>query len=152
MLILILLKQGYNSKEFLAKVKSAIADAGQEDLVMELLRKIIDKYLDIKTNALTIYFVDLDKYELEGLEKAIKDNAIVLKGDSLSIEAPEEFRDALGVDSYFLVGEGDTLYGLEEEVELEPQEKKALTGGIPMTAVLAMYLVGLIGESFDELE
>jgi hypothetical protein len=118
---------------------------------MELLRKIIDKYLDIKTNALTISFVDLDKNELEGLEKAIKENRIVLKGDSLSIEAPEEYRDALGDDPYFLVGDGDTLYGLDEQVELEAEEKKALAG-IPMTAILAMYLVGLVGESFNELE
>jgi MFS family permease len=52
---------------------------------------------------------------------------------------------------YFLVGDGDTLYGLDEEVEVEAEEKKALAG-IPMTAILAMYLVGLVGESFNELE
>ena len=153
MLILILLKLETNSKEFLAKLKAAMREAGQEDLVMDLLRRIIDKYLKIKTMEYTISFVDLDKQELEGLEEAL--NGIVLKGDSLHVEAPEEFRDALGEQPYFLVGDGDVLHGLDEEVELEAEEKKALAGGIPMTAVLAMYLLGLVGsidETFDELE
>ena len=153
MLILILLKLETNSKEFLAKLKAAMREAGQEDLVMDLLRRIIDKWLKIEATGYTISFVDLDKHELEGLEEAL--NGIVLKGDSLHVEAPEEFRDALGEQPYFLVGDGDVLHGLDEEVELEAEEKKALAGGIPMTAVLAMYLLGLVGsmhETFDELE
>ena len=150
MLILILLKLETNSKEFLAKLKAAMREAGQEDLVMDLLRRIIDKWLKIEATEYTISFVDLDKQELEGLEEAL--NGIVLKGDSLHVEAPEEFRDALGEQPYFLVGDGDVLHGLDEEVELEAEEKKALAGGIPMTAVLAMYLLGLTHETFDELE
>jgi hypothetical protein len=123
---------------------------------MDLLRRIIDKWLKIKGTGYTISFTDLDKNELEGLEQAMVQNGIVLEGDSLHVQAPEEFRDALGDQPYFLVGEGDILGGLDEEVELEPQEKKALSGGIPLTAVLAMYLLGLLGvdslESFHELE
>ena len=157
MLILILLSVAdfMDSKEFLAKLKAAMRAAGQEDLVMDLLRRIIDKWLRLEATGYTISFVDFDKQELEGLEEAIHKNEIVLKGDSLHVEAPEEFRDALGDQPYFLVGEGDILHGLDEEVELEAEEKKALAGGIPLTAVLAMYLMGLvgsIGETFNELE
>ena len=146
MLILILLKIGPNSKEFLAKLKATMA-ATQEDLLMDLLRRIIDKWLKVKGTEYTISFTDLDKHELEGLEEALNQNGIVLNGDSLHVQAPEEFRDALGDQPYFLVGEGNTLYGLDEEVDLEPEEKKALAGGIPLTAVLAMYLLGLTHES-----
>ena len=151
LLVLILLKNAetIKPKEFLKRLKNTIADAGQEDLVMDLLRKIIDKSLTIKeSDGYTFTPVNLDQTELKGLEEAFKENfrGIVLEGGSINVEPPEEFRDALGHGPYFLTpGEEDILFGLDEEVELSAEEKNALSGGIPMTAILAMYLVCMVG-------
>ena len=129
-----------------------MADAGQEDLVMELLRKIIDKSLKIKVaDGCTFSPADLDQKEVEGLQEAYTKNfgSSQNYGFFLHAEPPEEFRDALGEGPYFLVlSDDNTLYGLDEEIELSKEEKDALAGGISMTAVLAMYLLGL-GDSFD---
>jgi len=154
LLVLLLLDSAdyIKPKEFLKKLKATMADAGQEDLVMELLRKIIDKSLKIKVaDGCTFSPVDLDQKEVEGLQEAYTKNfgSLQKSGIFLHAEPPEEFRDALGEGPYFLIlSDDNTLYGLDEEIELSKEEKDALAGGISMTAVLAMYILGL-EDSFD---
>ena len=167
-MILLLLELKSNNEfepeTFLEKIGQTIDDLGQCPIVLHTLNELLDKSFPVlhnKSNTDSIYYSPLEieneaplrsllnSYEArftDSEKKMLENVAFPVRYYS---KVPEEFQGVLGESSYLLhgnpkVSEETMLEGVDDEIYVTQEERKLLEKeGIPLGAILAMWLVGM---------
>jgi hypothetical protein len=150
----------FDYETFMEKVDEALENLGQNDLVLEELRKLVDAclkqsipddgYLFMPSSGQNqefakalknIYYTEFTIVERDAL-KSIAPNIIYHP------EAPQEFQEILGTHGTYFLNRGGAqeeevpFHGLDDDIVVNSDERKILDeGGIPAGAILVLYLI-----------
>jgi hypothetical protein len=148
------LKKEFECTTYMKKARSVLQMVGQDDLVCDLLKRLLDSAL-IQRKIKGFVFRKLvdDNQPIKELETALlsefsEEERKVLESFAppLSIHSvpPIEFSEILGTGPYMLSGSKDSneLLGLEDDITVTDEERSQIEdGGISFGALIFLYLV-----------